>query len=475
MSLGAVMISWTLTSPAPAPEITACAEAPSDVDDHATGDDQLMAAANCAQERKLPATTRALLGRLLVEYPESPHWLEAAHRLAQLDRTRADFRRVAIHLERIARRFPKDARSPDALLDAAHLWAELGERAHAEAALTLFGRYFRRKRPGQALEAEWARVELAADDDERLERARAFLRRSFDGPSMDLRAVAEATVGRILWARSCRSPGPDGECLRPVAARETPCGIEAGPGFEVRRRKARLAKRAQEHFATVRWIARGEAEILDPGTRRAEAYADAIGMAAVMSVDADLETFMATSPRRPRNPTPTDDREFLADLRRSMSSLIERYAQIRPQGDSVAWHLVAAQRVGRLTDHTAHRVAHLEPSRGLPVSTRCQAIAKEHTALVKHSTDAHRYCLDKSIMVQHFGAATARCEAVMQVRDPALVPRNDEFRGAPSVGVMPPRAAGVVLDVDAAWETGTRLLGATDDQGAPPTSTPPSG
>lgn len=461
MSLGVLVLGTAMASASPSgPDPAMCREARAAVEGPAPTDAQLYDAAVCAEFEAEVGVARASLLRLIDAHPQSALAPEAAYRLADLELRLARYRAAAEALEWVTRRYVEHERTRDALSMLAILWKGLDEPERARQALRRTLALFGRKDPERVQDAAWTQLELARDDDERLTLARALIREFGARLSLDRRAVAEATIGRTLWDRSCADPGPDGDCITALPEATTACDEGRVPRARVGRRKARHAAPAQEHFAVVLKIAARRPAIPPEQRARQLAYNDAVGAAMVLSAQPEFETLM----REESVPLPRDPESARVELlrriearQRTANALRTGYADI-VASKSPAWNLVAAERRARIAAFTDHWIARSAPARVERDSPVCAVIEERREPFARLAADSYTYCLQRAIQLQVFVPAARRCERWLGRHRAHDFPATVELFGGPAPGPTRLHSVGVIVDADQAMEIGDQLV-----------------
>lgn len=225
---------------------------------------------------------------------------------------------AAGRFERAARRmaeqrgYPGDARTAAWLGDAYRIYLGLGEADEADDVLA---RYARLGDPRQTAELAWARHTSLTGDDERLASVRGFLA-VHRNAARDLRALATAELGGLLWRRACPVATDHGLCVDLDALPAATC---AGPrpALRVHDRAPALAGEALRHLRRAVALARAAND--------RDRLVDATALARLYLADALLESALRRG----------------SDVRPSR----RRYAAISATGASPRWTLAARARL----------------------------------------------------------------------------------------------------------------------------------
>ncbi|MCA9690070.1 MAG: hypothetical protein R3A51_13345 [Nannocystaceae bacterium] len=147
---------------------------------------------------------------------------DALWRAAQCSLDVVDVPEAVTRLRRFATVHPEDPRSVQAYERLVPLLAGLGDHKGARAVLRALERkHLRALRVVAASRAAWAHLELAGDDEIRRAELQAFLDAYGETGAPALRIAAAASLGELLWQRSCVEDGDAYGCVaRPEAAPE---------------------------------------------------------------------------------------------------------------------------------------------------------------------------------------------------------------------------------------------------------------
>ena len=395
------------------------------------------------------------------------------------------FERRAEALEAAAVQDPEHA--DERLREAAGIRLGLGQTAAAEADLAAREQRHRGDR-ARVAELFWSRRELLRSDDERLAHAELYLRRHARAGARDRRVVAEVTVGRILWDRSCRWEGFD--CFsfewtmaggrarfrseRPLTHRLKKRGPRIPEKYRrikpwclwdgtfalviVRQRDDRLAARAQEHLARALQLARAAVDVPDDAARRE--YGAALAIARLYRVEPALEPFLRRQapsdlrfwpdPWLLESGTAEDARTHARQLREVgpsrrryaafMKAIAEEAAALRNSYAELARDEAAARlpavfaRAALVEHHYSRQLAMWNSPAGAASQQVVDDFCAEHRQLAsaRMATQEQLWARCVAVSVEHGGRdwTSARCEERLAQQWPERYPANDEFFGS---------------------------------------------
>jgi len=241
---------------------------------------------------------------------------------------------------------------------------------------------------------------LASDDEEdRLGKARDFIA-EYGTADAARRAVAHATIGSILWDRSCPHE-ESGLCVRslPLLPADRCATPWRGP-FERIARDLALRKEALQHFSA----AMGFGGIDAPGDPDlANAWRDAIGRARVTIADDRLEPYLALSIPEldTANAPKLSNAAFKAVFDRMVedsSALSSAYAQAK--GTTTKWEVTAGLRSGAVFEHVSESFAALPIPPALKPEERtpyCKEIDERAISLGRtHARQTYGWCAERA-------------------------------------------------------------------------------
>ena len=210
----------------------------------------------------------------------------------------------------------------------------------------------------------FADLERATDDDTRLELAEAFVERFGAAAHPARRAVAHATIGTILWRRSCDEPWLD-LCVRdePIVEADSCRRPRRGPLTRIAR-DTELVQRARTHLRAASELAGIEAPE-DPAL--GEAWRDAIGAARVQLADAEFESYVGIAMPSSldfEGATALSSEAFklyFTQMTEKGGALLGDYRNVK--SSSPRWQLVAAVRTGLVFEVMSETfAAHVPPA-----------------------------------------------------------------------------------------------------------------
>lgn len=210
----------------------------------------------------------------------------------------------------------------------------------------------------------FAALEQADDDDARLERAEAFIERFGASAHPARRAVAHATVGTILWHRSCAEPWLD-LCVRdePIVEADSCRRPRRGPLTRIPR-DTELGQRARTHLRAASELAGIEAP---DDLALAEAWRDALGAARVQLADAELESYVGIAMPRSldfegaKALSSEAFKLYFMQTTEKGGALLSDYRDAK--GSSPRWEVVAAVRTGLVFEVMSETfAAHVPPA-----------------------------------------------------------------------------------------------------------------
>jgi predicted Ser/Thr protein kinase len=233
----------------------------------------------------------------------------------------------------------------------------------------------------------------SADDDARLAAARAFLDH-YGGDGLPARrAVAHATAGRILWARSCDDPWLD-LCVaeQPVAVGGACLEAARGP-FVARPRDPDRATQARAHLRAAAELAGVEAPD-DP------AWADAMGSTRVALADGELERYLLTpfpdglDFAESRPPSTAAFELYMSTQMERAAALMQRYREVK--GTTPRWEIAAALRTGLVYEGVSEPLAGQPPPPAVDRHAYCEALRTQLEPPRKAAANAYAYCVDRA-------------------------------------------------------------------------------
>ncbi|MBC8066736.1 MAG: hypothetical protein IAG13_00250, partial [Deltaproteobacteria bacterium] len=190
-------------------------------DNHPEGDILLFNAARCFEAAFLVGRAIEMRKLLLTHYPESSKHEQTLEELGKGYQGIALFAEAASSFEGYASKYPRGRFAAEALGNAYLFRIGLGQQTEAAAALDRYEEIYRRSDLGGAARIFWSKHALLQDDDQRLAHAREYLAKYGSKGGLDRQAVAEATIGQILWRRACPQPLMFDSCITVTRARAT--------------------------------------------------------------------------------------------------------------------------------------------------------------------------------------------------------------------------------------------------------------
>jgi TolA-binding protein len=455
---------------------------------HDRGDDLLWNAAECSQAAYQVRNAIDIRTKLLTEFPKSKHHKETLRFLAESYQAVAWYKDAAKQFEQYATRYPKDEHTPDALNNAYLFRVGLGQAEEAAEDLSRYESLYKRSKPEKAASIFWSRRGLIENEAERLAHAREYVNKYGNRGGVDRRIVAEATIGQILWRRSCEDSLLFDSCVTVKRRRNTAgvrknlerqrleeeiasrkrgkykpprlCGSDTQGLLVVHKRNAKKAREAQDHLRTALKLSKNKKISIpaDQTARQAE-FQDAVGLAMVYQADVDYETYLSVDmpqgldfyveewmegtgiPKlerrfREQKKRATEDKATLQAWFQSKdqlgSKLLEQYAEVRGSG-SRAWTLAAAARSGMLQQNFADQLYRAEVPRHFKTQDETDAYCFElgdiGMKVEKRALTAFQFCLDRSTEFAYFNEFSRMCEVELQQRDAETYPSTNEMFG----------------------------------------------
>lgn len=438
-------------------------------------------AAICLQAGYLVGKAIESRTELLRRFPDSPLARKTLKELAQNHQAIARYDDAATYMERYAETYARDAWTDTALHNAFLFRLGLGDEDRARVDLARYEKLYVRKAPERAAGIFWAKHDTLDDDDAVAKHAEDYLAQYGLRGGLDRWIVAHATLGQILWRRSCPEPLLHDSCLtvkrvQASAGRETVdkaralrrrnrreipqrCGPETRAVVTVHSRRSELARAAQTHFEAVLSKAeRVDAKSLSP--ERAEAFRDAWGKSIVYRADEGYEDYLriempdgldfAEDEMWKRDADhPRLQREYAAAMKRRKASMarFESFHQNKlKEGERVAkryeavaatksphWVLAGAARTAMIAQNFADQLYRAPIPKSIPTPelamVYCDRLGDYARPSETIATEAFRYCLERSTEFSYFDEFSRLCEEEMQRRDAERYPTTNELFG----------------------------------------------
>lgn len=452
-----------------------------DFPEHDRGDELLYNAAIAFEAGYLVGNAIKLRNLLLDEHPDSKLHKKTLKMVAENYQAIAFYEQSADRLEQYADQYKGDEYAAQALNNAYVFRSGLGDDEAARKDLDRYESLYRRKDPGKAAEIYWSQADLIDDENAKLDHAEEFIKRYGKKGGKDRLIVAHAAAGQVLWRRSCNKKmladacvtlkrkkamsGEDAraeaEALRQVASRKLPerCGTATRGVMVVHDRDAKLAARAQKHFADA--IAMGGKGISVPkdDSAREDAYLDAYAMALVYQADAKYEQYLRVEmpegldfhvdPWKKDSGVGKYEREYAAQVKRRDES-VERFATFmkdkRALGNDLLeaygkvgkirspnWVLAASARSAIVWQNFADQLYRAHVPKHFrtqdEVDSFCFELVDRAQPLEQMAVKAFEYCLDRSTKYQFFNDFSRMCEEELQQREPDRFPATNELFG----------------------------------------------
>lgn len=366
----------------------------------------------CHEESAAIGAALELYRMVFRKHPSSDLAPRAMARAAVLYESVASFEQAAAIYLDYSRRYPAERDAPDALRRAIVLFDAIGNWRVARSAVEQFVKLYGRRRAGDAAAVYFAAAGIyqrAGDDDALIAHLERYLGRFGSRGGRDRAAIAHATIGTLLWRRSCRlgGAGADGRlCRRPARRTRAPrCDEKVLRTRRVRRDRA-LVKRARMHLEQAVAIHHPPPRAT---TARERAAAYWRSRAELALLERDLEDYLDDAFPRGLDFDPKKRELRLASVKRftgwlsgkqkQASALHERYKELaRGAGDVAA---AAALRLAQLSLHLRDELAGSEiPASVLrgPYATEtraayCDALRQQIEPLAAHAVTALKYCL----------------------------------------------------------------------------------
>lgn len=458
-------------------------------------------AAQCFEAARMPDRALQLYAAVVDRFPQSEYAERSLAILAELSENIARYDDAARYMETYAGRYLKSQQTPDFLRNAYLLRLGLGQRELAATDLTRYEELYRRSDPERAAKIFWSKRELLGSDAERLRHAEQFLQVYGQAAGFDRRAVAEATIGQILWRQSCakgllheacvsvrRAPEPapkDSPKAKPASATRTGkapalpqrCSAPAASVVTVHARDRKLADSAQRHFSEVLKVADTREKLPEDDLSRRKAFAEAVAMASVYAADQRFEEYLKVAmPEglsffveewKHNAQVPKWEKEYELQVLRKRDSerrfldfhkqktelaqtLQTQYERVIADRASVEWTLAATARTAQVVQNYAEQLLLAEVPREFTQKAQadafCAALRDKAQPMQEVAVQRYARCLEFSVATGVFNDFTRLCEEELQRRDPARWPRTNELFGAPQYLESRPERAGVQLD-----------------------------
>lgn len=449
-----------------------------DYPEHDRADALLFNAARCLEAGHLVGNAIKARRRLLEDYPDSEFAKQTLKEVGQNYQRVAFYDSAAEHFERYADRYSKDEFASEALQNAFLFRLGLGDDAAATENLRKYEQLYRRKDPARAAGIYWAQYDLIDDEMAQARHAEGYVSNYGKKGGADRLVVAHAAAGRALWRQSCskslvaescitirrkRAQAGDGprDRAEKLRRRGVPqrCGSEKRAVIVVHARDAKLAARAQAHFAKAIKLSK-KVGSLDDDARRV-AFEDASAMARVLAADETYEEYLQV-----RMPTDLDfgtehewkkgtgvprlERQYAAAMKRKASSkarldaffeskdrlgakLLAAYGDVPKATKSKYWTLAAAARSAVLNQNFADQFYRAPVPKNIKNESMYDAYCDQISLLAevpeKRAKQAFTYCLERSTEFQYFNEFSRMCEDEMQQRDADSYPATNELFG----------------------------------------------
>ena len=446
--------------------------------DHDRPADLLFNAARCFEAGYRVGAAIKVRRVLLDEFPDSDQYQQTLRETAENYQAIAYYEQSAELLETYADKYGGDDYAETALHNAFLFRRGLGDEEAAKKDLSEYESMFRRKDPKRAAEIFWSEGELLDDAAARLQHAQQYIDKyGKKGGTVGL-AVAHATVGQILWDRSCPERGADGVCvslkrrksgagqatqdaaeeLRNRGKARRRCGVATRGVVTVHARDRKLADKAQEHLAKAAALFDKVSKMpADPEEERAAR--DAWGMALVLQADAEYEDYLRIE--MPENlsfhvETWKKDsgvgkweREYAQQVARAEDSRkrfkvflegkVTKGTSLGNRYDAVAktksphWALAAMSRTAVVNQNFADQLYRAEIPRELQTDEQrdmyCDALADYAAPFEQTAHASFSKCLSRSTEYSYFNEFSRSCEEEMQQRMPEEFPATNELFG----------------------------------------------
>ncbi len=458
---------------------------------HPQGDILLFNAARCFEAAFLVGRAIEMRKTLLATYPQSTKHQQTLKELGEGYQGIAFYDEAATHFETYAKKYPKEKFAAQALNNAYLFRIGLGQGEQATADLERYEDIYRKQDVGTAAKIFWSKHDLLASDEERLAHAREYLATYGSKGGVDRQAVAEATVGQILWRQSCSKPLVYDSCvtvkrsranageqerahaedLRDKIARGKQggkrgdkrkyCGTDTQALITVHARDGKRATEAMQHFETVVKLAAKKPSIPADDAQRVDAWRDAVGMAIVYRADQKYERYLALEipdglffgaaelewqkdmgGKYARAYEQALAREqdskarvakWFAEKDALATELVEQYGSVKASG-SPYWMLAGAARAALVSRNFADQLYRAPVPENLKTEEQADAYCDELATrygdpLTERAKGALEYCLARSTEFQFFNAFSRMCEEELQQGDAEKYPATNELFG----------------------------------------------
>ncbi len=476
-----------------------------DFEKHPRAATLLFNAARCFEAGYLVGNAINMRKELLSRYPKSEHAKQTLRELGQNYQAIAYYEDAATRFEEYATQNPKDNFSSEALNNAYLFRLGLGQQEKAAADLAKYEDFYKKKDVTTAAKIYWSKHSLLTDDASKLAHAKAYLSTYGGKGGADRQAVAEASIGQILWRQSCdkellydscitiqrkkASAGEDArkkaEKLRTRAKKKKDalpkyCGTATQALITVHKRDGKKAAEAMSHFDAVLRASSKKPNIPADDLARVDDYKNAVGMALVYTADKKYEEYLALE--IPGNlffgasaeewkkelggkyekeykdalAKETDSKKRFGDWfdrkKKLGGELIEGYAKVKASG-SPYWTLAAAARTALVNRNFADQLYRAPVPENLKNEDQKDAYCDELAIrygdpLTATAKEALEYCLARSTEFQFFNSFSRMCEEELQQSDADKYPATNELFGTSIYTDSHLDVVGVQVDID---------------------------
>ncbi len=431
-------------------------------------DEVLYNAGVCFEDGKSIGLAIRMYGILDQKFPKSTRNQKALVRMGSAYGSIAHYQKAAEKYEEYARRFGGEKDAPDALQNAVTYRKGIGQDKEAIADIDKFVRQYKKKMKKEAAAALFGLAgiyEKQGNDDMVVKAYKRYIKEIGKSGGSDRILIANARIGAVLWAQSCKGGGEDGACVKTKRERATrkrgkkrrrglslptQCGAESKIKMTVIPRDKRLVKEARKYFSlALKGADKAISGAPDDGRKAATIYWMAASR--FYLTGEKYEKFLALkfptrldfSERNPKKKADSTKRftKWMADKGKLAAEIMKSYESVRDvKGGGAAWAVAAAARVGQVSQNFSDGLFTAEIPKDVrtgpyaedSVDAYCDALTTKAAPLEDLSVGAFGFCLNLSTELNWFNDWSRMCEKELGQIRPADYPTATEFHGAPN-------------------------------------------